>query len=296
MGITKKDCQLLFYSKSLGVSFDKTLTLGRLHQYVKKSEVELFMAKYGYAVSIDKVDFVDEYTEPLFRILGATRIDSLDYSDYEQATIIHDLNQPAPSTLMRNFTCVVDGGTIEHVFNFPVAIKSCMNMLEVGGHYVGITPGNNQMGHGFYQFSPELYYRIFSKENGFEMKKMFVTTSGDEDEWYEVADPVAVHSRVMLVNSRPLTLIIIAKKISEQIVFEKSPMQSDYSTSWQITQPLNIPSQSNRRDVIKRIYHKMLPGRLRNVIRNVYDLYHIKKEDTENFGTLNPDHFKKVII
>ena len=69
--------------------------------------------------------------------------------------------------LKNKYTLVIDGGCLEHIFNFPVAIKNCMEMLQEGGHFIGITPANNLMGHGFYQFSPELYFRIFSKENGF---------------------------------------------------------------------------------------------------------------------------------
>jgi hypothetical protein len=28
------------------------------------------------------------------------------------------------------------------------------------------------MGHGFYQFGPELYYRAFSEENGFQVERL----------------------------------------------------------------------------------------------------------------------------
>ena len=41
-------------------------------------------------------------------------------------------------------------------------------MLTVGGSIFVNTPANNMMGHGFYQFSPELMYRIFAEANGFD--------------------------------------------------------------------------------------------------------------------------------
>ena len=77
------------------------------------------------------------------------------------------MNLPIGDDLKRKFSVVIDGGTLEHVFNFPVAIKNCMQMLDVGGHFFVHTMANNFMGHGFYQFSPELFYRVFSPENGF---------------------------------------------------------------------------------------------------------------------------------
>src|SRR5438477_418150 len=79
----------------------------------------------------------------------------------------HDMNEPIPDKFKETYTAVLDGGSLEHVFNFPVAIKNCMEMVKVGGHYLAITPANNFFGHGFYQFSPELYFTVLSKENGF---------------------------------------------------------------------------------------------------------------------------------
>jgi hypothetical protein len=45
-------------------------------------------------------------------------------------------------------------------FNFPVALANAMKMAKIGGHFAARTPANNQCGHGFYQFSPGLFYRI----------------------------------------------------------------------------------------------------------------------------------------
>ncbi|WP_051358088.1 hypothetical protein [Rubidibacter lacunae] len=106
------------------------------------------------------------------KFLGAESIDSFDYSGYEGATCEHDFNQPISEDYHARYTVAIDGGTLEHVFNFPVAIANCMRMVEVGGHYLGLTPSNNLMGHGFYQFSPELYFRVLSPENGFSIEKM----------------------------------------------------------------------------------------------------------------------------
>ena len=49
-----------------------------------------------------------------------------------------------------------------------------MKMVKTGGHLMLFTPANNYFGHGFYQFSPELFYRVLSKENGFEVRRMVV--------------------------------------------------------------------------------------------------------------------------
>ena len=297
MGLTNNDTTFLFYSKKLGVSFANTLMLGRLQLYAKKEYILSCINKFkNNEKSLDEVVFKDEFSEPLFEILGAKTINSLDFSDYEKATIIHDLNMPLDKKYDNSFTAIIDGGTIEHVFNFPVAIKNCMKALKVGGHYLGITPANNSMGHGFYQFSPELFYRIFSEENGFTVKKMFIYASKDNEDaknWYEIADPKSVNSRIMLVNSLPTYLMIIAEKIAEKEIFSITPQQSDYITTWAVSESIQKNSKAKNDSTLKFIYRKILPKRIKTILRNLYDIYSTQKTDTDDFGTINTEHFKK---
>lgn len=291
MAISSKDCSLLFFSKKLGVSFERTITLGRLKLYAQAHDVANNQIKYGIGSST--LFEASEYAEALFELLGATKTDSLDYSDYEHATCIHDMNLPIPESLKNKFTAVVDGGTLEHIFNFPVAIKNCMNMLEVGGHFIGISPANNQLGHGFYQFSPELFYRIFSLENGFVVKKMLITPT-ETGAWYEVADPAAVKSRVMLTNHLPLSVTVIAQKVKEVEIFRVSPLQSDYQAVWNISESLKNDVPPDNESKIKFLYRKFVPKPLKRLTRFFYDLLFLRSAHSDELGTYNSDHFKRI--
>src|ERR1035437_5512856 len=114
MGITNNCAKFLFYSKSIGVSFNETLMLGRLRLYANRSHIEYCINKFNNNdKNINQVKFNDEYSEPLFEILGARLVESLDFSDYEKASIIHDLNLPLPEKYYNSFSAIVDGGTIE---------------------------------------------------------------------------------------------------------------------------------------------------------------------------------------
>jgi hypothetical protein len=298
VGISKSDCSFLFHSKTCGVNFRKTLTLGRLRLYASEKEIQSCVEKYNHTGSvINKEIFKDEYSEPLFSILGAETIDSIDYSDYQKATIIQDLNLPIGPAYYNQFTCIVDGGTMEHIFNFPSAIKSCMMALQTGGHYIGISPCNNQMGHGFYQFSPELYYRIFSEENGFVIKQMLVTPlNTPQAEWYEAVDPKTINSRAELVNDTPLSLMFIAEKTAEKNIFSSMPQQSDYSRTWIIFKSIreNKSVPSNRS--IAFLYRKFIPLSLRIILSRFYAVFSNKKIITQSLGKINPKHFRKVEI
>src|SRR6185295_9992131 len=126
------------------------------------------------------------YAEPLFHALGARKVFALDASAFEGAQVVHDLNLPIGPDLQEKFDLVYDGGTLEHVFNFPVALKNCMQLVRPGGQLILHTVTNNYCGHGFYQFSPELFFRALSPENGFEMERMVLHRIGPYGRWYEV--------------------------------------------------------------------------------------------------------------
>src|SRR5436853_7682263 len=95
MAITNNDTRFLFYAKKSGCDFTNSLMLGRLRLAADHSYIKQCIAAYGSNVKkYEDVTFKDAYSEPLFEILGASRVESVDYSGYEKATIIHDMNLP----------------------------------------------------------------------------------------------------------------------------------------------------------------------------------------------------------
>jgi SAM-dependent methyltransferase len=173
------------------------------------------------------------FAEPLLRLLGAEHIASLDASPYEGSSVVHDMNVEIPDTLKSSFSAVIDAGTLEHIFDFPRAIKNCLEMVQQDGHLLLITPANNFMGHGFYQFSPELFFRVCSEGNGFELVRSIFCEVDADARWYEVVDPAKARRRVELVNSRPAYLMILARKVREVPILAMAPQQSDYTVLWQ---------------------------------------------------------------
>ncbi len=146
--------------------------LGRQNLYVDDKTQKNIAREFN----IEKPALLEDkslYSEEFFRLfLTAEEITSLDYSDYEGADINHDMIFPIPEPLEEKYDVIIDGGTLEHVFNFLVAISNCMRMVQSGGRLFIFTPTNNQMGHGFYQFGLELFFRTFCASNGFEKERM----------------------------------------------------------------------------------------------------------------------------
>jgi len=213
----------------------------------------------------------------------AETITSLDYSDYEGADISHDMNVPTPEHLEEKFDAIIDGGTLEHVFNFPVAISNCMRLIKSGGRMFIFTPANNQMGHGFYQFSPEVFFRTFCPSNGFEIERMIAVEFrhmeaeyGSFQRQYIVRDPDRAGARVTLRNSHPVALMIQAMKVSHKSrPFERYPQQSDYLKVWdgKSREHSAVADRSDRFDSVLRHLARRLPLSIRKVLALNYHRY-----------------------
>jgi SAM-dependent methyltransferase len=259
MGLDVNGTRFLLYARQRGVAFTTSAMIGRQQMLIGAKSLHRNYLQFGFDLELKTVEGLltrsGGYAEPFLTLLGADEIVSFDASDYEGATYRHDFNQPIPDEFKNKFSVVLDGGSLEHIFNFPRAIKNCMEMVSEGGHFLAITPANNHCGHGFYQFSPELYFRIFSPANGFEIEQIAVYEETFDPPWYEVIDPVAVKERVMLINGEPSMLLIIAKKLKTVEIFAKPPQQSDYFTRWNASGEINsaVMNTSSSRSVLKRI-------------------------------------------
>lgn len=291
MGLTTNCTNFLFFSLRQGVEFNETLMLGRQHLYAPVKEILKIAKNNGLGDASNHIDWGQKYSEPLFKLLGAKVVESLDYSDFEGASVIHDLNFPVPAQLKSKYSVVFDGGTLEHVFNFPQALDSCIQMIRPGGHFISITPVNNQCGHGFYQLSPELFFSVFSPERGFKLKKVLlaidVPGKGIRD-WYEVSNPKHVGSRVTISNEFPTYVMVLAQRVK---AIEDSPLvvyQSDYLHVWH-----SHKTVSTNTSVLKTIYKSVVPISFRNAVYTWRSKFTNQRYVSE-LGNVNPAFFKKV--
>lgn len=222
MGLDVRTAEFLRHCRARTVDFSDTLTLGR--QSVRLSAREAAALHDETGVDLSGAEFADAF----FRHLGAHRLDAMDASAYEGASIIFNLNAEIGPELRNRFSVVIDGGTLEHVFHFPAALANCMRMVRPGGHFISCTAANNLMGHGFYQFSPELFWRALAPVHGFTVEAMLIHERGA---WYSVADPAAVRGRVEAITADETTLFVCALKTADVPPFDTPPHQSDYAAN-----------------------------------------------------------------
>jgi SAM-dependent methyltransferase len=174
----------------------------------------------------------ERYTSDVafFEMLGVTSVRAMDCSDFEGAEILWDLNTPVPQELTGRFDLIVDGGTIEHIFDIRQAFMNIGRLLCPGGRIVHFTPANNYVNHGFYQCSPTLFSDYYST-NGFADVRTFVaeeTLRRDELAMLDVYQVDPDHQPLLMMSKKPLQVIVVAEKMESSSV-ERLPQQSIYN-------------------------------------------------------------------
>ena len=89
---------------------------GRQQFGLSLKDAAYLTGKFGWPIQeaiLEKWLLGGRYIEPLLEMIGAKDTASIDASDYEGATIVHDMNQPLPSEMKNKFTVAIDFGTLQ---------------------------------------------------------------------------------------------------------------------------------------------------------------------------------------
>ena len=146
-----------------------------------------------------------------------------------------------------------------------------MRMVAPDGYFLAITPANNTMGHGFYQFSPELFYRVFSDANGFTVERMLVTATSSTH-WFEVADPTSIGARVQLRGFRPTYLCVAARRVEMRSILDTPLQQSDYVTWWKDAEGAAATAPGLAATSELNAIERHAPYRLMMAVKSLYHL------------------------
>lgn len=178
------------------------LMLGKQDVRITKGKLKEILNNLNFCYENDVVDLndldcvnddIDSYD--LFKLLGFSEVLALDMLDYEGADIIFDLASVCvPEELRERFDYIYDGGTLEHIFNFPQAINNVSRLLKTGGVIIHVLPCNNWIDHGFYSFSPTVFIDYYH-ENKFIINNIFLVGVGREGEDRDLVDVVSTDCR-----------------------------------------------------------------------------------------------------
>jgi SAM-dependent methyltransferase len=158
---------------ALGVQ-DLTFTAGDLRAAARLTGVDLARIPDRAPRKSDFAEKAYLSDAAFYAALGFNESVSLDFSDFEGADVLFDMNRPdTPAELCDRFDTVLDCGTLEHVFHFPNALGNCFRALKPGGRVVHFLPAANWLDHGFYSFSPTVLADFYAA-NGWDVNTIQV--------------------------------------------------------------------------------------------------------------------------
>jgi len=167
----------------------------------------------------------DIFCDNFFKSLGFKQVDSTDFSNEQNPTFTHNMNTKIE--IQNKYDYIFDGGTIEHIFNIPQLFDNIVSLLNIDGVFCSITANNNFSGHGFYQFSPNLFKQCFTSRYGMELKEMYLCFADNyKINIQSVMDFNTYNKRqeFRFDTNSPVYIITVAKKISHTgISFIKNP-------------------------------------------------------------------------
>jgi hypothetical protein len=272
MALTFHTFKFLEKLKKNNLYFGETLTIGRLNNLLEKEDYKRLN------IQVNQDVYADELLKQHFNL---SSLNALDYSSFEDADIIHDLNTPLENS-KKQFDTVVDFGTTEHVFNVTECLKNISNLCKVNGHIVHCLPANNNCGHGFWQFSPELFFSIYNNKNGFDKTEIFLINLFDKKNWYKINKQKS-GERLELNSAEPLYLLVKTKKIGKNLY--QNINQSDYEEQWSNVKHLETSKKSRLSLINKKIKDQFKSFLKNNIItKNFYKrLEKIKLHNKNNY-------------
>lgn len=214
-------------------------------------------------------------------MLGFKTIDSVDYYPDENPTLQLDLNKPIPSNLKSKYNFLYDGGTTEHCFNVTQVLENTVSFLKVGGVVIHCLPMSGFINHGFYQFSPTLFYDFYS-QNGFSNFKMDIFLYENRKDYIYSIDPNTDMTAELVGIEADIPNDFCGKTMlvhfSAQKVEEKKeityPIQSAYRNKFGDTTRIEA-QKSIKFKQLKQFLYKLSPS-LYNCLKVKFRLKEIK--------------------
>ena len=280
MGISNLELAFLEFCSNIQ-PLGRVVTLGRQSLNLNPSEIYNILKISRKNISLSSVRHAcsSQWCEILLmNLFGAKSVTSIDVSEYEGATILHDLNHPLNDlSEQERWDTVIDFGTLEHVFNIKQGFENCRNLCKNTGMILHANPSCGHNGHGFWQLSPNAYTSFYSlPHQACNRNMVFLANPSKWNVWHRV--PNVSDRRIELTNFQTGTAYALSLSFNEGKPATRAIIQqSDYIYKWG-KKPIKINSldtKSNRNSWLASFVEY---GKSNKLILSIYK---------KLFGTLN---------
>jgi SAM-dependent methyltransferase len=288
MGISTGAIKLLLEEAVVRPFSNKVLTLGKQYIYTNAnllqkiaSEANFKLVPTQYQINTDDGEYFTNRQfitdESFFKAIGFSSISRLDYSDYEGADMIQDLNHnTVTEDVNKQFDMIFDGGTFEHVFNINNAFACIHKLLKVGGRIIHHSPSSNRIDHGFYMFSPTLFWDYYTANN-YNIIKFYICSSSDyyssSMTCYEYIPGCLDNVSMGFLDNKKYIIWCIVEKLASSTC-NVIPQQGLCVATWNKNQNENIQTNLSVSDKVKSFLRRNTSPKLFASLEDWY-LHHI---------------------
>jgi len=247
MGIARGAARLLLDECSKRPFSGSILQLGRQKLFFKEKEFKKWALLHNVELESNAMSInLHGNKKPLnatgmddvafFKSMGLSVVESCDYSDFQAVDHVFDLNKPVLKELHNKYDIILDSGTLEHVFNLPQALSNIYDMLKIGGRVIHLLPASNYVDHGFYAFSPTLFYDYYTANKwSIETSRIVeLTRRHDVDPWrvYEYTPGILNSLSAGGFDKGYLINVFFVITKMENSTADTIPQQSRYLPKW----------------------------------------------------------------
>jgi hypothetical protein len=168
-------------------------------------------------------------------------------------------------SITKQYDTIIDIGTSEHVFNINQNLKNMSKLCKRGGKIIHCLPANNQCGHGFWQFSPELFFSLYNESNGYKSTRLHLIDNNNDKSYWQI-NKKPKNERLELNSFTPLYIFVVTIKKLENII--QKAQQSDYEYVWN-KKLVNIQSDTKKKSTSSIIWKK-IKDKIKYFFRNNY--------------------------
>jgi len=249
MGISSQHLKVFLNEHLYKPLNGRFLSFGAQSVFIDAAEVAKLFESFGLPFDYRKVS-PDTSThrrmpngisdKSVFEQFQNLQYESSDYSDYERAARIIDLNFPIPEDMHSQFDIVYSGGVLDNIFNPAQALINLHHLLKPGGRAIIFEACVFHAG-VYCGMSPEWFFSFFSVNDYLDVQSFVEVRRSAKSQHVYSADLFSFspyftrtenYNYIDGINSigGQMYNIVVAEK-SESRIKLKIPMQSHYMSS-----------------------------------------------------------------
>lgn len=145
--------------QTIKLSINKLIEIFKENSCEINPNLDLNNLKKDISSRFRETDSMDDST--FFKFFSDLNYQTLDVTDYEGASIIHDLNNPIPTELEGQFDFIIDGGTFDHLFDLKNCFENVVKLMKPDGRIFQWNAASNYSNAGYLSFSADYFYDYY---------------------------------------------------------------------------------------------------------------------------------------